>query len=208
MPSEPRYIGDKWPVMPDGSDWDGLKLLELCTDGKSPFAFQWDVQMLIDEINDALNMLVIAIPKVTCGSNSYVCHIPSDCIHRLTVCIQGFDVQLATGQSVIVVLSKADVNMPDYDGFTLESRTSDDRFQEAVYTLLKNDSVILPSSLIYSRSAKQNEERTQRPTDISGRSLSIFRKPAGGGITWSTLCSEQKVTKSMSKEEPKVQTLT
>lgn len=63
---------DEWPEMADGSDYDGKHLLPLLHNGKSPFAEVWDVNLLIQEIEEKLNTQVIDIPFVCDGSNNYV----------------------------------------------------------------------------------------------------------------------------------------
>lgn len=63
---------DDWPIMPDGSDFDGEQLLPLVRAGNSPFHGVWDVNLLIDEIEEYLGCRVIDIPIVHMGSNYYV----------------------------------------------------------------------------------------------------------------------------------------
>lgn len=65
---------DDWPKMPDGTDFDGRHLLALVRDGKSPFHEQWDVNLLVQEIEKNLNVQVDDIPYVSQGSNCYVSH--------------------------------------------------------------------------------------------------------------------------------------
>ena len=63
---------DEWPKMPDGCVYDGEKLLQLVESGNSPFSKDWDVKLLIQEVEQYLNADVIDIPTVECGSNFYV----------------------------------------------------------------------------------------------------------------------------------------
>lgn len=63
---------DDWPVMPDGSDFDGKDLLALVRGGNSPFDGVWDVNLLIQEIEGNLGSQVIDILTVNKGSNNYV----------------------------------------------------------------------------------------------------------------------------------------
>ena len=58
--------------MPDGSDFDGEQLLTLVRGGNSPFQRVWDVNLLIQEIEETLGFRVIDIPNVDKGSNYYV----------------------------------------------------------------------------------------------------------------------------------------
>ena len=63
---------DDWPVMPDGSDFDGEDLLTLVRAGNSPFNGVWDVNLLIQEIEENLGSRVTDILAVNKGSNNYV----------------------------------------------------------------------------------------------------------------------------------------
>lgn len=58
--------------MPDGTDFDGERLLTLVHAGSSPFHPIWDVNLLIREIEDNLGSQVIDILTVNKGSNNYV----------------------------------------------------------------------------------------------------------------------------------------
>lgn len=66
------YDHDEWPEMPDGNEYDGKQLLTLVRIGKSPFYGLWDVNLLIQEIEENLNTQVIDIPVISKGSNNYV----------------------------------------------------------------------------------------------------------------------------------------
>lgn len=67
-----EYCGDDWPVMPDGSEYDGKQLLTLVREGRSPFQGDWDVNLLIEEIEEKLSTRVLDIPMVYDGANYYV----------------------------------------------------------------------------------------------------------------------------------------
>lgn len=57
--------------MPDGSEFDGKQLLTLVRGGSSPFHGVWDVNLLIQEIEENLDTQVVDIPQVYNGSNNY-----------------------------------------------------------------------------------------------------------------------------------------
>jgi len=63
---------DDWPSMPDGKPYDGMNLLQLTLDGKSPFGGVWDVRLLLQEIEENLSTRVADIPFIDKGSNNYV----------------------------------------------------------------------------------------------------------------------------------------
>lgn len=67
-------IKDDWPLGPDGNPYNGLNLLDLVRSGQSPFKNQWDVNLLIQEIETHLHTKITNIPTVTKGSNNYVSH--------------------------------------------------------------------------------------------------------------------------------------
>lgn len=66
------YWRDDWPKMTDGRDFDGQNLLTLLHSGNSPFCDTWDMNLLVQEIEDNLGARVVDIPRVSNGSNNYV----------------------------------------------------------------------------------------------------------------------------------------
>ena len=66
------YVGDDWPKMADGSEYDGKQLLALVRNGKRPFHGAWDVNLLIQEVEESLETKVVDIPTMSKGSNYYV----------------------------------------------------------------------------------------------------------------------------------------
>lgn len=73
--------------MPDGKPYDGMNLLQLTLDGKSPFSGVWDVRLLIRVIEENLNTKVTDIPCITKGPNNYVSESPEiitpQCKHHI-----------------------------------------------------------------------------------------------------------------------------
>jgi len=63
---------DDWPSMPDGSKDDGKQLGTLVRSGNSPFQGVWDVNLLIQEIEEHTHTQVTDIPVVDKGSNNHV----------------------------------------------------------------------------------------------------------------------------------------
>lgn len=63
---------DQWPSGPDGSEYDGKKLMDLVRNDSSPFHSALDVKLLIQEIEENLHTQVTDIPIVDKGSNNYV----------------------------------------------------------------------------------------------------------------------------------------
>ena len=66
------YYCNEWPKMPDGNDFDGKHRLSLVHSGNSPFQGLWDVNLLIQEVEENLNTQVIEIPVISIGSDNYV----------------------------------------------------------------------------------------------------------------------------------------
>ena len=69
---EEVYLGDEWPIMEDGKDWDGTDLLTSFRAGKSPLADSWNLACLIEEVESVLDTQVVDIPLVTTGANNLV----------------------------------------------------------------------------------------------------------------------------------------
>ncbi|KAF3911815.1 hypothetical protein AA313_de0207853 [Arthrobotrys entomopaga] len=154
---------DDWPKMPDGTDFNGKQLLTLVLNGKSPFQRVWDVKLLIREIEENLGAQVINIPTVSKGSNNY-----------------GFHLELSNGRNLLARLARGDVNMPGFDGFSTESQVQEIKFEAATYELLRTESNILASHLLYYRIPMQHPgPRFSHPQDITGRRLLLFERAEG-----------------------------
>ena len=69
------YWRDEWPSPADGHAYDGRGLLQLLRRGECPFKNLWDVNLLIEEIEEKLGIKLIDIPMVDKGSNNYVSSI-------------------------------------------------------------------------------------------------------------------------------------
>ncbi|KAM0800334.1 3-hydroxybutyryl-CoA dehydratase [Usnea florida] len=170
------YICDDWPEMPDGSPFDGKQLLTLVRSGNSPMSRVWDVNLLIRETEEVLGSEVIDIPTVNTGSNFY-----------------GFHFKLSNGSDIVARLARADVNMPDYDGFPMDWLISEAQFEEAVYNLLRPVSQIRVSHLLYHRLPVQYPSpRLHLPQDIMGRRLFLFQRGQGENNVWCDLSEEGK----------------
>ncbi|KFY95009.1 hypothetical protein V498_03581 [Pseudogymnoascus sp. VKM F-4517 (FW-2822)] len=154
---------DDWPQMPDGSDFDGKQLLTLVRGGNSPFHGVWDVNLLIQEIEENLDTQVVDIPQVYNGSNNY-----------------GFHFELSNRPDVIARLARGDVNMPDFDGFPIHKQIPEANFEVAAYELLRSDPLILASRLLHHRIPMQRVgPRIDVPQDILGRRLFVFERAEG-----------------------------
>ncbi|KAJ5093225.1 hypothetical protein N7456_009086 [Penicillium angulare] len=123
---------DDWPSTPDGNQYDGKNLLTLVRDGKSPFQEIWDVNLLIQEIEEHTDTQVIDILVVDKGSNNY-----------------GFHIKNFKGPDMIARLARSDVNMPDFDGFPIETQAREAIFEAAVYNLLHQLATIRASLFHY-----------------------------------------------------------
>lgn len=168
---------DDWPKAPDdNSDFDGKKLLDLVSNGNSPFQGVWDVNLLIREVEENLGAKVVDIPDVFKGSNNY-----------------GFHLKLSNHLDVVARLARGDVNMPGYDGFPVHVQVPEVKFEMAVYELLCSEPGILASRLLYNRIPAQHVgPRLGPPPDIMGRRLFLFEKTEGENNVWADLNFEQK----------------
>lgn len=50
---------DDWPLVPDGSEWDGKNLLDFVRKNISPFGKIWDVSLLLREVESKLHAEVV-----------------------------------------------------------------------------------------------------------------------------------------------------
>ncbi|KAJ8125508.1 hypothetical protein O1611_g8131 [Lasiodiplodia mahajangana] len=175
MPADDdAYIDDDWPKMPDGSDFDGKHLLGLVHNKKSPFS--WNVNLLIQEIEENLNTRVVGIPYVDKGSNNY-----------------GFHIKLSNQPDIVARLARGDINMPNFDGFPFQSQVTEIKFEVATYGLLRSKSNVPVSRLLYHRIPLEHDgPRLDLPSDILGRRLLLFEKAEGGNIYWDSISEEEK----------------
>lgn len=190
---------DDWPKMPDGYDFDGRHLLTLVRYGSSPFDNEWDVNLLIQEMEDKFLALVVDIPQVSKGYNHYVSCIERNlspqarCLHE-DVREKGFYLKLSNGMDVVARLARGDVNMPGYDGAPIHLQVPEVIFEAAVYNLLQSEPDILASRLLYYRVPVQHEgPKLDRPKDIAGRQLLVFQRAVGETKVWEGLNPGQKV---------------
>ncbi|KAL4936339.1 hypothetical protein BDV06DRAFT_205232 [Aspergillus oleicola] len=200
------YLRDEWPIMPDGSTYDGKNLLKLVINNKSPFEGLWDVKRLLAEIERNLRARVVDIPSIVRGSHNAVCY--------------GIHITLHNQPPILVRLSRTDLNHPDYSGPPPESQVSAARFESGVYKLLRAEEGIPVSQLLYYRppifktrpGSDQREEqevegkkrKSQGSKDLSGRALFVFGLLDGrtrGGVdggrgesVWEGLGAEQRTS--------------
>ncbi|XDG01790.1 hypothetical protein ABKA04_001405 [Annulohypoxylon sp. FPYF3050] len=162
--------------MPDGRSFNGQHLLTLTRNGNSPFHDKWDVNLLIHEIEENFHAQVLDIPYVSKGSNNYGIHI-----------------KLSNGMDIVARLARGDVNMPGYDGFPIHTQIPEVQFEAEVYQLLQSEPNILASQLLYHRlPVRHPASNVDRPKDITGRRLLVFRRTEGEDNVWSILNPAQK----------------
>ncbi|OQD72824.1 hypothetical protein PENDEC_c019G05696 [Penicillium decumbens] len=168
---------DDWPSLPDGSQYDGKQLGALVRDGKSHFQGVWDVNLLIQEIEEHTNTQVVDIPVVDKGSNNY-----------------GFRIKTSNGPDMVARLARGDVNMPDFDGFPIEQQEPEAAFEAAVYNLLRTESDIRASRLLYHRVPVLHPgPKLFIPQDLAGRRLFLFEKAEGVNNVWVELNAANKL---------------
>ncbi|KAH0580235.1 hypothetical protein H2248_001753 [Termitomyces sp. 'cryptogamus'] len=173
---EEEYAMDKWPTMPDGSDFDGNHLLTLVRDGKSPFKGVWDINQLFREIEEKLGAHVIDIPSVSSGCRNY-----------------GFHMKLSNSLDIVARLSRSDVNMPNFVGYPFNMQVTEVEFEAAIYELLSSDPLIRVPCLLYYRVPVQYSSPINHiPEDIAGRRLFLFEKAQGEKDIWGELRSEDQ----------------
>ncbi|TVY40114.1 hypothetical protein LSUB1_G003599 [Lachnellula subtilissima] len=166
----------EWPRMPDGSEFNGKQLLTLVGSGNSPFQSVWDVNLLIREVEESLGTLVTDIPTVYEGSNNY-----------------GFHFKLSNRSDIVARLANSDVNMPGFDGFSMERQITEVKFEAVVYDLLRSQPGIMTSRLLHYRVPVQHVgPKLEVPQDIAGRRLFLFERTEGEKNVWKDLSSQHK----------------
>jgi hypothetical protein len=142
------------------AEYDGTDLLELVRKNESPFRADWDVNQLIKEAEERLYTQVVDVPFIHKGSNHYGLHL-----------------QLSNRSDILVRLSNGDANMPGYDGFSLEVKAPEVRFEAAVYELLGGNEEIKLSMLLHHQVPVRHPPPLSRPPkDLAGRRLMIFER--------------------------------
>ncbi|KAJ3487605.1 hypothetical protein NLG97_g6378 [Lecanicillium saksenae] len=170
------YIQDEWPEGPNGTSYDGLGLWKLLQNGESPFRQQWDVALLVKEVEEATAAKVRDIPLVSCGANYY-----------------GFHFELENHPPVLARLARGDVNMPDFDGFPLEKQIPEVQFEAAVYSLARDSPVLpVPHLIRHRMPVRSDGPHLNPPIDISGRRLMLFEKESDSRVNWRQLNEPQQ----------------
>ncbi|KJK74171.1 hypothetical protein H634G_10542 [Metarhizium anisopliae BRIP 53293] len=77
-------------------------------------------------------------------------------------------------------LARGHVNLPDFDGLTIEIQAEEVCFEIAVYNFLRRETEILASRLLYPCVLVQYQEpKLVIPRDLSGRQLFVFESSEG-----------------------------
>lgn len=91
-------------------------------------------------------------------------------------------------------LARGDVNMPDFDGFPIEKQAPEVLFEAVIYELLRSESEIRASHLLYYPIPVQHPgPRLAIPSDLTGRRLFVFEKAEGVNNVWEDLRANSKV---------------
>ncbi|KAK0726076.1 hypothetical protein B0H67DRAFT_572297 [Lasiosphaeris hirsuta] len=88
----------------------------------------------------------------------------------------GFHLKTSDKRDLFARLARGHVNMPGFDGFSIEIQASEAHFETAVYNLLQPEPLIRCSRLLYSRVPVQHlVSNLTIPQDLSGRRLFVLR---------------------------------
>lgn len=181
--------------MEDGSKFDGKDLLSLIRSGKSPFRGDWHVNLLVREIEEHLQAEVIDISQVTKGCNNYVspgidAYDPL-CCERLTWRRRkGIHCKLSSEMDIVARIARGDVNSPRYDGLKIETQIPVVKFEAAVYQLLRCESDIRISNLLYHRlPVKQMIHTYLVLAIIASKSLHALPHRRRGSVRLATVAS-------------------
>lgn len=101
---------------------------------------------------------------------------------------------MSDDRNLMARCANADVNMPQYDGFTIHWLHQQLELEAAIYALLEDERLIPTPKLLYHRHSQKAEVPSlEVPIDISGRRLMIFEMSRGTKIGWRGLSEDQKV---------------
>ena len=99
------------------------------------------------------------------------------------------------GQRLVARLARADVNIPNYDGFPMESLLQEIQFEAAAYALVQLQTETGSSRILYHWAPVQNASpRAGMPQDITGRRLMIFERADDENNVWGILDAQGRVT--------------
>jgi len=125
---------DDWPKMQDGIDFNGKELLTLVRSGNSPFHGVWDVNLLIQEVEEDFGTQVVDIAIMYKGANNYLRSFSqsseSDSMLRPRLGdAHGFHLKLSNRPDIVALLARGDVNVPQFGGFPIEVQVPEARFR-------------------------------------------------------------------------------
>lgn len=147
----------------------------------------------IREIEEHTNTQVADIPVVYKGSNNYVSPLVFPKEQNLMF-TEGFHIKTSNGLDMVARLARSDVNMPNFEGFPIEEQELEVIFEAAVYNLLRTESDIRTSRLLYHRvPALHPGPKLVIPQDLAGRRLFLFEKAEGVNNVWDELNAANKV---------------
>ncbi|EED22309.1 conserved hypothetical protein [Talaromyces stipitatus ATCC 10500] len=163
------------PRMPNGILIDGKKLFELLR-ADNPQSYIWDVDLLIQEIEETFGAEVTEVPEYVDGA-----------FHKAVWCV------LSNGEEIIARLSKADINRPHEKSLPVPMQISAAEYEIALYEALYPEAELRLAALLYNRIPELHEGIDDDSKDIIGRRLCVFEAPEGRKNMWWELGPEDKV---------------
>ncbi|KAJ7639871.1 hypothetical protein DFH06DRAFT_1335274 [Mycena polygramma] len=149
---------------------EGLKLLEIPAGQPRPFLF--DIQDLLRETKENIQVEVIDIKYVGAGANRF-----------------GLSFSLQDGRDILVRISRFDINWTPLHAPTrhdaasrFEETITNAEFEAAVYNLLRSESEIKISRLLFHRAPARMTNEI--PDHLAGRDLFVFEKAEGQNNAW------------------------
>ncbi len=101
---------------------------------------------------------------------------------------------MSDGRHLVARLVRGDVNMPGYDGSTMDFLLWELEFKADACVLLQPVPAVLASRLAHYRAPVQHAGlRLDIPKDIAGRRLMVFERAEGENSVWRQLDSEGRV---------------
>ncbi|PHH64758.1 hypothetical protein CDD81_4020 [Ophiocordyceps australis] len=169
----------EWPILHNGSYWDGTNLRKLVYEGKSPFKDVFDVDRLTRDLSKTAHSALFDIIKVSGGANHY-----------------GFHIQFLNGTEVVARISRGDSNDPKFANSVREKLLRwNIAFESATYRVLTPLSRQIGHLMFHRPGATHASRDNPIHQGVAGRSLFIFHKAKGHKYEyphWRALDHEKK----------------
>ncbi|PHH80748.1 hypothetical protein CDD82_1539 [Ophiocordyceps australis] len=153
----------EWPLLHNGTYWDGTNLRKLVYEGKSPFRHLLDIDRLTRDLTNVVNSTFFDFIQVSGGANHY-----------------GFHIQFLNGTEVIARVSRGDCNDPKFFNSVREKLLKwNMAFEYSTYNALSPLAREIGHLLFHRQGIKHGPRDYTIHHGVTGRSLFVFQKVKG-----------------------------